>query len=314
MSASSGFPPPYLVAAVQATPVLFDKNLTLEKTEALIHESAGCGARLIVFPEVFLSGYPRGLGFGAKVGERSPAGRDLFLTYWENSITVPGPETDRLAACARSTGTWLVIGVTERDTHSDTLFCSMLYFSPTAGLLHRHRKIRPTAAERIIWGEGDGTDIRVVDSPLGKLGGLICWENYMPLARMALYEQGLDVYLAPTADCRESWQATLVHIACESRSYVIGCNQLLRREDYPSHLNEAPGPDFTTGTGGSVIVSPLGNVLAGPVFGREEILLAEIDHREIIRAKMDFDPIGHYNRPDIFSFDWKKVNDPGNAR
>lgn len=303
-------PPPFLAAAVQASPIFFNKAQTLEKTAGLIHEVSHRGARMALFPEVFIPGYPRGLGFGTKVGERTPAGRDLFLTYWENSITVPGPETDQMAGWAKAAGIWLVIGVTERDTRSDTLYCSMLYFSPDEGLVHRHRKIRPTAAERIIWGEGDGRDIRVVDTELGKMGGLICWENYMPLARTALYEQGLDIYLAPTADCRDTWQSTLVHIACESRTYVIGCNQLLRMEDYPKGLSELPGTDFTTGTGGSVIISPLGKVLAGPVFGKEEILYAEIDHREIIRAKMDFDPVGHYARNDIFKLIKKDASSP----
>ena len=299
------FPPSFIAAAVQATPVFFNKKLTLEKTGHLFREAARRGARLVVFPEVFIPGYPRGLSFGTKVGERTPAGRDLFLTYWENSITVPGPETDQMASWSNETGSWLVIGVTERDTQSDTLYCSVLYFSPEAGLVHKHRKIRPTAAERVIWGEGDGSDIRVVDTSLGKIGGLICWENYMPLARTALYEKGLDLYLAPTADCRDTWQATMVHIACESRCFVIGCNQLLNKEDISTGLTETPGTDFTASTGGSVIISPLGKILAGPVFGKEETIYAEIDHREIIRAKMDFDPVGHYARNDIFRL-WRK--------
>lgn len=304
MSLMTELPPPFLAAAVQAAPVFLDKKKTLHKAGELIFEAAKQGAKLILLPEVYIPGYPRGLSFGTKVGHRTEAGRDLFLTYWENSMSVPGPETDQLAAWAKEHGAWIVIGITERDTLSDTLYCSMLYFSPQTGLVHRHRKIRPTAAERIIWGEGDGSDLKVLETEIGKIGGLICWENYMPLARMAFYEQGLDVYLAPTADCRTSWQSTLVHIACESRSYVIGCNQILNRADYPAHLSEQPGDDFSTGTGGSVIISPLGNVLAGPVFGKEEILMAEIDHREIIRAKMDFDPIGHYARNDIFEFKW----------
>jgi nitrilase len=192
---------------------------------------------------------------------------------------------------------------------SDTLYCSLLYFSPDGKLLHRHRKIKPTAAERIIWGEGDGSDLTVLDTTIGKLGGLICWENYMPLARTALYEQGIEIYVAPTADCRDSWQATLTHIACEGRCFVLGCNQFLTREHYPPDLQALLQHDHPSlpSTGGSVIVSPMGKVLAGPLYDKEGIITAEIDHRDIVRAKMDFDVIGHYARPDIFSFSWLKA-------
>jgi nitrilase len=201
-----------------------------------------------------------------------------------------------------------VVGVTERDTVSDTLYCSLLYFSPEGRLVHRHRKIKPTAAERIIWGEGDGSDLVVLDTPLGKVGGLICWENYMPLARMALYQQGIEIYLAPTADCRDTWQGTLTHIACEGRCFVLGCNQYLTREHYPNDLKKKLVADHPSlpSSGGSVIIGPLGKVLAGPVHGKESVLTAELDQREIVKAKMDFDVIGHYARPDVFDYTWKK--------
>lgn len=262
----------------------------------------------MLFPEVIIPGYPRGLIFGTAVGGRTPDGRDMFLRYWENAIEVPGPETQQLAKWAKEAKAYVVVGVTERDTTSDTLYCSLLYFSPEGKLIHRHRKIKPTAAERIVWGEGDGTDLNVLDTPLGKLGGLICWENYMPLARMALYSQGLEIYLAPTADCRDSWQATLTHIACEGRCFVLGCNQYLTKQHYPADLRKkliADHPSLPS-SGGSVLIGPLGKPLAGPVFGKEAVLTAELDPRDIIKAKMDFDVIGHYTRPDLFDFEWKK--------
>lgn len=299
---------PFLASVIQAAPVFFDKEKTLQKVRELIHEAAKNKAQLILFPEVIIPGYPRGLIFGTSVGGRTPDGRELFLRYWENAIEVPGKETIQLANWAKAAKSYIAIGVTEKDKISDTLYCSLLYFSPEGQLLHRHRKIKPTAAERIIWGEGDGSDLNVLETPLGKIGGLICWENYMPLARMGLYQQGIDIYLAPTADCRDSWQATLTHIACEGRCFVLGCNQYLTRDHYPPDLQKLLQHDHPSlpSTGGSVIISPLGKVLAGPLYQKEGIIAAEIDPREIIKAKMDFDVIGHYARPDIFSFEWKK--------
>ncbi len=299
---------PFLASVIQAAPVFFDKEKTLQKVRELIHEAAKNKAQLILFPEVIIPGYPRGLIFGTSVGGRTPDGRELFLRYWENAIEVPGKETIQLAKWAKAAKSYIAIGVTEKDKISDTLYCSLLYFSPEGQLLHRHRKIKPTAAERIIWGEGDGSDLNVLETPLGKIGGLICWENYMPLARMGLYQQGIDIYLAPTADCRDSWQATLTHIACEGRCFVLGCNQYLTREHYPPDLQKLLQHDHPSlpSTGGSVIISPLGKVLAGPLYQKEGIIAAEIDPREIIKAKMDFDVIGHYARPDVFSFEWRK--------
>lgn len=297
-----------LASAVQAAPVFFDKEKTLQKVGDLISVAAQTKSQLILFPEVLIPGYPRGLIFGASVGGRTSQGRDLFLRYWENSIEVPGKETALIASWAKAARSYVVVGVTEKDKISDTLYCSLLYFSPDGQLLHRHRKIKPTAAERIIWGEGDGSDLSVLDTSLGKLGGLICWENYMPLARVTLYQQGIEIYLAPTADCRDSWQATLNHIACEGRCFVLGCNQYLTKEHYPKELQALINDDHPSlpSTGGSVIINPLGKILAGPLFNQEGIVTAEIDLRDIVRSKMDFDVIGHCARPDIFSFEWLK--------
>lgn len=296
----------YKAAVVQTAPAFFDKKNTIRKIEKLVQEAASNKAELVVFPEVIIPGYPRGLSFGTVVGSRSDAGRNLFLRYWQNAIEIPGAETEALAKIARDTKTYLAVGVTERDTLSDTLYCTLVYFSNKGEYLGKHRKIKPTAAERIIWGEGDGKDLTVYNTTHGKLGGLICWENYMPLARMALYQQGLEVYLAPTADCRQSWQATMEHIAVEGRCYVLGCNQFVTRDQYPTDLKEEIDnqPEVLC-SGGSVIISPLGKVLAGPLFNEEGILYAEMDQEEIIKAKMDFDVIGHYNRPDLFDFKLK---------
>jgi nitrilase len=289
------------VAVVQAASVLFDRDASIEKACRLTAEAAAQGARLILFPEAFVPAYPRGLRFGTAVGGRTPAGRRLFQRYFDNAISVPGPETGRLGAAAREAGAWLAIGVIERLGH--TLYCTLLYFGPDGSLLGLHRKLKPTAAERLIWGEGDGSTLTVIDTPFGKVGGLICWEHYMPLARMAMYQKGVDIWLAPTADQRETWQASMVHVALEGRCYVLSCNQFVTRAMYPADLEGledlADQPD-TLSRGGSVIVSPLGQVVAGPLWDREGILVADLDLGEIARGKFDFDVAGHYQRPDVF--------------
>jgi nitrilase len=295
------------VAVVQAAPVLFDLEGSLEKVRHWTALAAGEGATLVLFPEVFLSGYPRGLSFGTVVGSRSAEGRADWLHYYKSAVKVPGPATDILADIARNFRVTLVIGVTETGESGGTLFCTLLYFGPDGQLLHRHRKIKPTAAERIIWGEGQGDDLLVLDTPSGRLGGLICWENYMPLARMALYEQGIQVYLAPTADQRESWQATIRHIACEGRCFVLSANQFVQKNMYPERFqNELEGQPNILSRGGSAIISPMGEILAGPLWDQEGLLTAQIDLEEVIKSRMDFDVAGHYQRPDIFSFSWTK--------
>ena len=299
------------VAVVQAAPALFDRDGSIAKASRLTAEAAAAGARLIVFPEAFVPAYPRGFTFGTAVGSRSPAGRRLWERYWANSVIVPSPATDALGVAARAAGAYLAIGVIERDGEASggTLYCTVLYFGPDGRLLGKHRKLKPTAAERLIWGEGDGSTLTVLDTEYGKIGGLICWENYMPLARTALYAKGVALYLAPTADSRETWQATLRHIACEGRCFVLGCNQYVTKAMYPSDLpciEELTGQPEVMCRGGSAIVSPLGEVLAGPLYDREGILTAELDLAEVARAKFDFDVVGHYARPDVFQL---KVNE-----
>jgi nitrilase len=290
---------------VQATPVVFDLQKTVDKTINLIHESAKIKKPdLILFPESFIPAYPRGLDFGAKVGYRTDEGRKLWQRYWENSVEVPGKETALIGRAAKEANTFVAIGVTEKDKVSGTLYCTLLYFAPSGELIGKHRKIKPTGTERLIWGEGDGTTLTTIDAGFAIVGGLICWENYMPLARMAMCQKGVQIYLAPTADARDSWQTTLKHIAMEGRCFVLGCNQYVEKKDYPDVMKHLikDEPDVMS-RGGSVIISPMGEVVAGPLFGEEGILTAELDMGEITRAKMDFDVIGHYARQDIFKFE-----------
>lgn len=293
------------VAVVQAAPVLFDRDATVGKACQLVEEAASHGTHLILFPEAFIPCYPRGLSFGMVVGSRSSGGRDLWQRYWENSVEVPGSATEALGEAADVADVYLAIGITERASHfgKGTLYCTLLYFGPDGRLLGKHRKLKPTGAERLIWGEGDGSTLTTFQSELGTIGGLICWENYMPLARMAMYAQGVEFYLAPTADARETWQSTLRHIACEGRCFVLGCNQFVTRDMYPPDLpmrEELDTQPEVMCRGGSAIVSPLGDVLAGPLYDQEGILYAELNRDELVRSKVDFDVVGHYARPDVF--------------
>ena len=296
------------IACVQLTPVIFNKQKSLEKAVEWIEKAAEKDVKLLVYPESFIPAYPAGLGFGTVVGSRTPAGRDQFRMYWENSVEVPGKETEILAGLAAKHKMFIMMGVTERDSVSKTLYCSMLWFSPSGKLIGKHRKLKPTAAERLVWGEGDGTTLVSFDTEIGKLGGLICWENYMPMARMAMYNKGIEIYVAPTADARDSWNSTMVHIACEGRCYVVGCNQYFTKSDYPPELQPelaADRPEILS-RGGSVIVSPLGEILAGPLYEKEGLLIAETNLDEVVRARMDFDVTGHYSRNDVFNL---KIND-----
>ncbi|MDQ6602412.1 MAG: carbon-nitrogen hydrolase family protein [Chloroflexota bacterium] len=294
------------VAVVQAAPVVMEREATIEKVSQLTREAASNGARLVLFPEAFVPAYPRGLSFGVVVGSRTDAGRRTWARYNANAVEVPSPATDALGRAARDSGVFLAIGVIERDRVSGgTLYCTLLYFGPDGRLLGKHRKLKPTAGERLIWGEGDGSTLPVFDTEFGKVGGLICWENYMPLARMAMYRKGIEIYLAPTADARDVWQATVRHIALEGRCYVLSCNQYTTKAMYPADLEGredlADAPDELC-RGGSAIISPLGEYLAGPLYGAEGILYADLTSGAIAEAKFDFDVVGHYARNDVFSF------------
>ncbi|WP_126427319.1 carbon-nitrogen hydrolase family protein [Brevibacillus marinus] len=293
------------VAVVQAASVIMEREASTEKAVSLTLEAGAKGANIVVFPEAFIPAYPRGLAFGTAVGSRSPAGRKDWLRYWENAVPVPSETTERLAAAASKAGVYLVIGVIERDAEASggTLYCSVLFFAPDGTLLGKHRKLKPTGAERLIWGEGDGSTLPVFDTPYGKIGALICWENYMPLARTALYAKGVQLYIAPTADARDSWQATIRHIAVEGRCFVISCNQYVNKAMYPTDLacyDELAAAPEEMCPGGSAVVGPLGDYIQGPVYGKEELLLAELDLRDVAYSRFDFDVVGHYARPDVF--------------
>ncbi|QFZ18950.1 nitrilase-related carbon-nitrogen hydrolase [Saccharothrix syringae] len=288
------------VAVVQAGARLFDTPANLDKAVHLVREAAGRGAEVVVLPEAFLGGYPKGLDFGVTVGSRSPEGRELFRRYHDSAIAVPGPETRVLAELTRELGCHLVTGAVERC--GGTLYCVALFFGPD-GYLGLHRKVMPTAAERFIWGQGDGSTMPVVEAGAARLGAAICWENYMPLFRTAMYAKGVDLWCAPTVDDRDNWQATMRHVALEGRCFVLAASQYLLRADLPADVHPVQGEDPGTVLigGGSVIVSPLGEVLAGPLRGAEGVLTAELDLLDLARARFDFDPVGHYSRPDLFT-------------
>jgi nitrilase len=292
------------IGVVQSGSVLGDTPRTLEKLTQLCETCAHRGLNVAVLPEAFIGGYPKGLVFGASLGIRTEAGRDLFRAYADCAIEVPGPVTASIGKMAKDTALHLVVGVIERD--GGTLYCSALYFAPDGHLLGKHRKLTPTAAERVIWGYGDGSTLSTFNTPIGKIGGLICWENYMPLARMSMYAQGVEIYCAPTVDDREAWIPTVRHIAREGRCFVLSSCQFLPRSAYPTDwLNSAQNLPDVPIRGGSCIIGPMGEFLAEPVYGEEIILSADIELSHLTRAKFDFDVVGHYARPDVFEFSVK---------
>jgi nitrilase len=289
------------VAVVQAGTVLGNTARTLEKLHRLCAVCASRHVELAVFPEAFIGGYPRGLLFGASLGVRTDAGRELFRAYSDCAIEVPGPVTAQIGIMAKSASLILVVGVIERD--GGTLYCTALYFGSDGTLLGKHRKLIPTAAERLIWGCGDGTTLCAFETNVGTVGGLICWENYMPLARMAMYAQGVQIYCAPTVDDRDVWIPSMKHIAREGRCFVLSSCQSLTRDAYPKDwLESAVNLPQTPIRGGSCIIGPLGDMLAEPVYEEEAVISAEINLSELTKAKFDFDVVGHYARPDVFEF------------
>ena len=287
-------------AVVQAASVVFDREATIDKLAEQTALAAEQGAEIVLFPEAFVGGYPKGLDFGARLGSRTPEGHEDFRRYYNGAVEVPSAATRRIGAAARRHGITLVTGVIERD--GGTLYCTVLFFGPDGSLLGKHRKLMPTAAERLVWGFGDGSTLPVLDTPVGKVGAVICWENYMPLLRMAMYSKGIQIYCAPTADDRDTWIPSMRHIAFEGRCFVLACCQYLTRGDCPDQYDAVQGDDPSTVLmkGGSAIINPYGKVLAGPNFESETILTADLDLEEITRARYGFDVVGHYARPDVF--------------
>jgi nitrilase len=286
------------VAAVQATPVFLDRDATVDRLITHIADAAAAGAQLVVFPEAVVPGYPDWVW-------RRPAWSDAewYRRLHDQAVDIPGPVTERLGEAAREFHVRLAVGVTER-TRSGTLYNSLVYVDPCGEVAGVHRKLVPTGGERTVWGNGDGSTLTVLDTPLGRVGGLICWENLMPLARAALYQQGIDIYIAPTWDNSDSWISTLRHIAREGRVFVVGTNSCLRGSDVPRTLPGADeiygGDDDWMSRGNTVIVGPDGTVLAGPLVGECGMLVATLDLGDLALARREFDPVGHYGRPDVF--------------
>ena len=287
------------VACVQAEPVAFEREATIDKLEKLVAEVAGAGARLALFPETFIPVYPsnRWVRYLAGwSGDDSGDARDVFARLAQQSVTIPGPDSDRLAEIARTHGVWLAVGANELER--GTIYNSLLVYSPAGELALHHRKLMPTNHERLVWGLGDGKGLETVTTDLGKVGGLICWENLMPLARAALYQDGVEIYLAPTADDSEDWHDSMKHIARESRAFVLSCCVFQRASSYPTDVPLAEG-DELVGGGGSAILAPDGSYLAGPLWNEEGILYADLDSQQLYKARQRFDPAGHYSRPDL---------------
>lgn len=290
------------IALVQGSPVMFDKEKTVQKAVEQIKEAAEQGAKLIVFPESYIPCYPLRLTFGFTVGARTEEGRKDWKKYYDNSVVVPGPSTECLAQAAKKYGVFVSIGITERDAVNATLYCTNLIFSPEGELVAKHRKLKPTGAERFIWGDGYEGAFPVVETPWGIMGSLICWENYMPLARAALYEKGISIYLAPNTNDNPEWQDTIKHIAIEGHCYVINVDQYITKSMYPDTLHcqeEIEKIPEEACIGGSCVIDPYGHYVTEPVWNRECIIYADLDMEKVPMSRMEFDGVGHYSRPDV---------------
>jgi nitrilase len=294
------------VACAQIEPVIFDRDATIDKLAGSAAEIAGRGARLVAFPEAFVPAYPSSTWAKALAGWAEEGAKEAFALLAREAVEIPGPAERRLGEIAREHELWLVTGITERDpARPGTLYNTLLYHAPDGVLALKHRKLVPTNHERLVWGPGDGGGLEAVETPLGRIGGLICWENYMPLARFALYESGVELYIASTADDGDAWQSTLVHIARESRAFVIAPSHFQRASSYPEDFplrRLLDGLDVI-GRGGSAILEPDGSYLAGPLWDEEGILYAELDPQRLAEERQRFDPVGHYHRPDVLGLE-----------
>ena len=286
------------IAALQIGSDTQGTNATLDKVLSFEDEIRRSGCDLLLMPEALLGGYPKGADFGTRVGYRTAEGREEFLRYWQQAIDLDGPEVSALSKLAERCNSAIVIGVIERS--DATLYCTVLFISNKGKLLAKHRKLMPTASERLIWGQGDGSTIPVVETAAGRVGAAICWENYMPLLRTAMYAKGLDIWCAPTVDDRDIWQTSMSHIAYEGRNFLVSACQYQAPPSETAAKDKAWPKDKPLIRGGSVIFSPMGELLAGPLYDKEGLVSAGIDLDDIIKARYDMDPVGHYSRPDIF--------------
>ena len=297
-------PTSFRIAAVQATPVFLDLAASVEKCCTLIRQAASGGATIVAFPEAFLPGYPLWVWF-VPSGKTHPL-RALYTELHRNSLSIPGPELDAIAAVAAECGVAVTVGVNERNSEASdgTLFNTLVFIGPDGALLGRHRKFVPTAGERLVWGQGDGSDLEVYDLPFARVGGLICWENYMPLARYTLTALGEQIHIAPTWDRGEPWISSMRHIAKEGRSFVVGVCQTFRVEDIPDRFafkeEFLPLSSGFLNPGMSLIVDPDGKIVAGPLEEEEGILYADVDPAQLVGPRWQLDSAGHYARPDVF--------------
>src|SRR5215469_6001050 len=292
------------VACAQVEPVVLDREATLDRLEKVAAEAAREGAELVVFPETFVPVYPSSLWAKAFAGWDGTGAKETFARLAQESVAVGSPAERRIAAAAQELGIWIVTGVNEVEPERPgTIYNSLLYHSPAGELALHHRKLVPTNHERLVWGQGDGRGLAAVETGFGRVGGLICWENYMPLARVALYESGVEIYIASTADDGDLWQATLVHIARESRAFVVAPAHYQRASAYPDGfpLRALVDGAGTIGRGGSAILGPDGAYLAGPLYDEEGILYAELEPARLWEERQRFDAAGHYSRPDVLS-------------
>lgn len=294
------------IAVVQAEPVMFDREKCLQKALDLIVECTKNNVDLIVFPELFIPGYPYGMNFGFTTGSRTKEGREDWKKYYDNSLLANGTEIRSLINAAKEHQIYISMGYSERDAVSSTLYNSNIMISPNGTTLN-HRKLKPTGSERVVWGDADKNYFPVMETPWGSMGSLICWESYMPLARTALYEKGISVYIAPNTNDNEEWQHTIRHIAVEGHCYFINCNMFIRKTSYPKDLNEYSAisklPDIIC-RGGSCVIDPYGHQISDCVWDEEKIIYATLNMQEVPSSKMEHDVCGHYARPDIFKFDF----------